>query len=177
MLRLVALLLVIALQGAAAIQCSTSGTTGETNNLIRSVIVDFEAPISAAVIEGGTKVNLTLYHRDPSLDAFDSQTDLIVNVAFESLVATRVLRVGGIVQSTGELCNTTDQMAPVHMGTIISVASGAGTVSVQFSEPVRPCFSAFSISNLTTLVRISAGVTELTPHGASRVTYGVSRLQ
>jgi hypothetical protein len=190
--------------------CNTSGTVGIRNNLIRSVIVDFEVPITttltdeelrlsfvlsvatsgrplpitAARIEGGTKVNLTLYHQDSTGDMYDSQTNLIVNVAFEQLLTTRVLRVNGVVQTTSVLCNTTDQMAPVHIATIRSVSSGAGVVSVAFSEPVSPCGSTFDVASLT-LQRISAGVTELTPQGGSpsyvwyftaTMTIGVHRL-
>ncbi len=188
---LVALVLALALlQGTAAIKCNTSGTVGEWNQLIRSVVVDFEAPItttltneelrlsfvlrvaasgrplpiSAAVIDGGTKVNLTLYYdssMDESIVLHEQQTDTIVAVSFEQLTITRGLRVNGAFQTTSFLCNTTDQMRPV----LTSAFFVSPNVVLYFSEPVRPCAGQFSINNVTLVTRVTAGVTELTPFG------------
>jgi len=186
----VALILVFWSQCSEALVCNTSGTVGIRNNLIRSVIVDFEVPITttltdeelrlsfvlsvatsgrplpitAARIEGGTKVNLTLYHQDTTETSYDQQTDAIVSVAFERLLTTRVLRVNGVIQTTSALCNTTDQMRPVLMSAIGSTPN----LVLYFSEPVQPCVGQFFFVNQTTRnTRVSIGVTEFTSFGTA----------
>lgn len=185
---LIALTLVFWSQCSEALVCNTSGTVGYWNQLIHSVVVDFEAPISttltneelrlsfvlrvatsgrplpitAARIESGTKVNLTLLHQDLSETNYEQQTDTIVSVSFEQLLTTRVFRVNGVIQTTSALCNTTDQMAPV----LITVFATPPNIVLYFSEPVQPCTGQFFFINQTTRnARVSTGVTELTPFG------------
>lgn len=187
---LVALILVLLSQCSETLVCNTSGTVGERSNLIRSVIVDFEAPITttltdeelrlsfvlsvatsgrplpitAARIESGTKVNLTLYHQDITDTSYDQQTDAIVSVVFERLLTTRGLRVNGAIQATSTLCNTTDQLRPVLMSAIGSTPN----LLLYFSEPVQPCVGQFFFVNQTTRnSRVSIGVTEFTPFGTA----------
>lgn len=137
---------------------------GERSNLIQYVIVDFEAPItttltneelrlsfvlrvatsgrplpiSAAVIEDGTKVNLTLYHRDSKVETLDSQTDVIVNVAFESLLAS--------VHDDDD--GLTDRLR-IH------------TSTSHFEFTSSAAFSTFSTMTLGAVTRVSATVSDI----------------
>lgn len=191
-MRTLFLLFILALTWTRVIgiQCNTTGNAGEYGNLIQSVLVDFEAPVStnytanelaacfyvtfssgryliieSAEIVAETVVNVTF--RQAATNDWEMQTGASLNVSFTPLSGiNRKLLVNGVEQGAAVLsASTTDKTSP----TLVLAVENNLNINIQyllFSEPVERCGGGNLLTSGFTLETLTGCDAELVPASA-----------
>lgn len=187
------LIVALAWQTVSAIQCNTTGNAGQYGNLIKSVLVDFQAPVSTnytanelaacfyvtfssgryliietAEIMSGTVVNITFRHA--ATGDWEMQTGASLNVSFTPLSGiTRKLLVNGVEQAQGVMCaSTTDKTSPALIRAMEDTTFLIP--HLLFSEPVERCGGGNLLLSDFTLTGITGCDAEFVPVGTPPTT-------